>query len=139
MGADAARFAEEDPQLSLLLASEAWSRSPGVESLGALQQALMGAGPFLGFLDAERSYDHLVFQDDGSLVAISGLEAWRFDLSSGRRTLITTLPAEPLQMLPGGRALYLAGETATEFGRARFLREGAARARGGARWVLGDG
>ena len=83
MSADAARLADSDPQLALLLAVEAHHRAPDaetqVETLGGLQRVLTGVGRFLGFLTTDGPFDALAFTEDGALLAAGPEGLWRFD------------------------------------------------------------
>ena len=106
LAADAAQLVETDRRLALLLAAEAHRRDPGVESLGALQQALVGSDNLIGYIGGGTSYDAVAFADHGTIAAATPLaiEAW----SIATNELTGTLPirnASVLATSPDGRLL----------------------------------
>ena len=81
LGAEAARIVDTDRRLGLLLAAEAYRRSPGIETIGYLQETLSRADGFLGYLGTGTAYSSVAWVDDTSFAA-SGedhVELWDGD------------------------------------------------------------
>ena len=80
IASEAAARADTDPQLALLLASEAYARDPSITSLTALQRVMVGADPIVGYLgSADRQYLDVEWDESGkSLVAahLGGVEVY---------------------------------------------------------------
>lgn len=81
IAADAAQLVESDRRVALLLAAESNRRNPSLESLGALQQALIGSDNLLGYLGGGTSYEAVEWLNDETLVAATptALELWHAD------------------------------------------------------------
>lgn len=67
---DAVIRAQSDPELALLLATEASARAVGdaeleATSLGGLQRVLTSTGPFLGFVTSDPEFTHAAFDSTG--------------------------------------------------------------------------
>jgi DNA-binding SARP family transcriptional activator/WD40 repeat protein len=81
IAAEAVSRADSDPQLALLLATEAHRRDPSAETLGALQRTMLRAGPFQAVTGhPDRSYLDVAWDGTGSLLVaahIRGLEVYR--------------------------------------------------------------
>lgn len=69
MAADAAQLVESDRRVALLLAAESHRRNPGTDSLGALQQALIGSDNLIAYLDGGTSYDAVAWVSHTSIAA----------------------------------------------------------------------
>ena len=68
MANEAAVQAKAQPELGLLLAVEAYDREPSPATLGALQRAMIGAGPRIGVLGAGQRFESSIWLDDGRLL-----------------------------------------------------------------------
>jgi len=83
----------DNPQLALLLASEAYRRDPAVETLGAVQRALIRTGPYMGTLGAGREFSEVEWLDDDRILAMGPDGVFVFG-SNG--TLIASNASAPL-------------------------------------------
>ena len=73
----------DDRRLALLLAAEVHRRDPSVESLGALQRALVATPSFVGSLGSGSGYGEVAFSADGAMLTAftrQGVEV--FDLET---------------------------------------------------------
>ena len=81
--ADSASNVADDRRLALLLAAEVHRRDPSVESLGALQRALVATPSFVGYLGSGSGYGEVAFSADGAMLTAftrQGVEV--FDLET---------------------------------------------------------
>ena len=94
LAGEAAALAETDPQLALLLASEAHAREPSSSTLTALQRVMLRSAPIYGFVgDPWRSYVDVAWDPTGrKLVAVhlAGVEV--YDALSLQRVYDLALP-----------------------------------------------
>ena len=76
--ADATQLVGSNRRVALLLAAEAHRRNPGIESVGALQQTLVGSDYLLGYIGGGTSYNAVAWVGRRTLVAASpkGLDLW---------------------------------------------------------------
>lgn len=98
LGVEAATRARNNPQLALLLATEAYRRDPGAESLGALQRALTGTGNFLGVESAGRRTNKVDWLDDHRIAVAGADGVYVQDLLTNRIT--TDYPTLSVASLP---------------------------------------
>ena len=125
---EAAQLATSNPRIALLLAAEAYRRDPGPESLGAVQQALLGSGDLLGYFNGGVSYGAIewidahrfaaartgavdVFRDDGTIersIPVEGAilldastDGKRLAIAQQKRVVVVDLvnrPAKPHEL-----------------------------------------
>ena len=72
LASDAKALLGSDRRLALLVAAEAYARDPNVESLGALQEVLAGAGPLMGYVGGGTRYDAVEWADSGDVIVAVG-------------------------------------------------------------------
>ena len=94
--AQSASILPKNRRLALLLAVEAHRRDPSVESLGALQRALIGSLGFLGYLAQGRGYEKAAFSSDGDRLVVVGERAIDvYDVAEARLVDRIELAAPP--------------------------------------------
>ena len=100
ISADAAQLVQSDRRVALLLAAEAYRRSPGPETLGALQRVLVGSHELIGYLGGGKRYTSVTWlgSDRVAAAGAEGVDVYSTDgnlLSSVAIREIHDLAASP--------------------------------------------
>ena len=90
--ADAAAIVGENRDVALLLASEAYRRDPGPQTLAGLQRVLTSTGPYLGTIGAGHDFVRVSVLGDGTIVGLTRTAVHFFDPTSS--ALLRSVPVE---------------------------------------------
>jgi DNA-binding SARP family transcriptional activator/WD40 repeat protein len=130
MSADAVKLVDSDRRAALLLALEAYRRAPGPESLGGIQQVLVGLGPFLGSAGADREYLSVEWLDASTVVGVHDVGTDVLNVDTGERVLEIRTPSSGALAVSslGDYAVGTTQPTVDVYGRSGVLRHSLAHA-----------
>ena len=113
LSAEAAARVDDDRQLALVLAAEAFRQERTVQTYGALQRVLSSTGPFLGAFGAGRSFNAVHWTGDGNVVAIGAEGVGTYDPNTGRELSWVAVPTalRSFQYGDGTAAQFALGAT----------------------------
>lgn len=112
MVADAAAIVEENPDVALLLASEAYRRSPEPQTLAGLQRVLTGTGQYLGTIAPGEEFLAGGWLADGTIVGMGPQAMTFYDGSEHVPVRSVNLPSPATDPLVGAPPLAIEGRTA---------------------------
>jgi DNA-binding SARP family transcriptional activator/WD40 repeat protein len=98
-------------RIALLMAVEAFRRKPGPESLGALQEALVGSGELLGYYGGGTRYESVEWIDDHRLAAASAHGVDIFTEGETNPRTIGTAGFRRMAVSPAGDLLAFAHDS----------------------------
>ncbi|MFN0089729.1 MAG: AAA family ATPase [Acidimicrobiales bacterium] len=96
--ADAAALVGQNRDVALLLASEAYRRDPGPQTLAGLQRVLTSTGPYLGTIGAGLDFVGVDVLADGTIVGLTKTDLHFYDPETFALTAALALPAPPTEI-----------------------------------------